>query len=64
MTANVLLVHVVIKRTEIRTFGIKMKSARRSVRPPAAFKNNNNMDSLIPPFWKNPPPDFLGLSGQ
>ena len=22
------------------------------------------MDSLIPPFWKNPPPDFLGLSGQ
>ena len=23
-----------------------------------------NMDSVIPPFWKNPPPDFLGLSGQ
>ena len=22
------------------------------------------MDSVIPPFWKNPPPDFLGLSGQ
>ena len=22
------------------------------------------MDSFIPPFWKNPPPDFLGLSGQ
>ena len=21
-----------------------------------------NMDSVIPPFWKNPPPDFLGLS--
>ena len=20
------------------------------------------MDSVIPPFWKNPPPDFLGLS--
>ena len=23
-----------------------------------------NMDSVIPPFWKNPPPDFLGLSWQ
>ena len=22
------------------------------------------MDSVIPPFLKNPPPDFLGLSGQ
>ena len=22
------------------------------------------MDSVIPPFWKNLPPDFLGLSGQ
>ena len=22
-----------------------------------------NMDSVIPPFWKNPPPDFFGLSG-
>ena len=21
-----------------------------------------NMDSVIPPFWKNPPPDFVGLS--
>ena len=23
-----------------------------------------NMDSVIPPFWKNPPPDVLGLLGQ
>ena len=22
------------------------------------------MDSVIPPFWKNPPPVFLGLLGQ
>ena len=22
------------------------------------------MDSVIPPFWKNPPPYFLLLSGQ
>ena len=32
-----------------------------------SFKNATNtlkMDSVIPPFWKNPPPDFLGLSGQ
>ena len=28
------------------------------------LKNDTNMDSLIPPFLKNPPPDFLGLSGQ
>ena len=25
--------------------------------------NTFNMDSVIPPFWENPPPDFLGLSG-
>ena len=41
-----------------------MKSVSPSVRPPAAFNNDTNMDSVIPPFWKNPPPDFLGLSGQ
>ena len=41
-----------------------MKYVRISVRPPAAFKELTNMDSVIPPFWKNPPPDFLGLSEQ
>ena len=45
-----------------------MKSVRPSVRPPAAFEelhyNTLKMDSVIPPFWKNPLPDFLGLSGQ
>ena len=30
----------------------------------ASLKNDTNMDSLIPPFWKNPPPDFFELSGQ
>ena len=41
--------------------GSQIKYVRPSVRPPAAFKectNTLNMDSVIPPFWKNPPPDF------
>ena len=41
----------------------KMKSVCPSVRPPRHLKNDSNMDSVIPPFWKNPPPDLLGLSG-
>ena len=28
------------------------------------YTNTLNMDSVIPPFWKNRPPDVLGLSEQ
>ena len=56
-----------LKRSEIQTVEGENKSLRHRFGRQRHFKNATNklkMDSVIPPFWENPPPDFLGLSGQ
>ena len=62
---NVIILSIVKEKLNTDILEQKLSMCVHSLDRQRHLKNATitlNMDSVIPPFWKNPPPDFLGLS--